>query len=257
MLHRNGTNPAPRTMRGAFAAQRTEFPPPRPIDSAGALVYQLTRQQLLTFAVLRWVYIAIVLLVVLWLLAGLPGPFVAIGLGMAVIAGLWVWQRRARGAGYVRFTPEPLETVTPAVQDAALKRPIYVSGWLTVQNKTQLFAGVPGFYRTFPTREHALLCQVRPPNFLSVAEWPPEETGLWYAFFHPEQIIEVRAGRLQYDREPLPALAVNYRPSDPALLKRRRQAQHTTVYIAFTDAAERSAVLADLMVEGVRAAAAT
>lgn len=255
MLHRNGTNSAPRTERGAFAAQRTEFPAPRPVDSSRALAYQLARQQWLTFPLLRWATFAVVLLVILWLLLRLPGSPAVIALGAAVIVALWVWQRTARAAGYVRFTPEPLEAVSPARQEAALKRPVYVSGWLTVQNKAQLFAGVPGFYRTFPTREHALLCQVRPPKLLGVAEWPAEETGLWYVFFRPEQISAVRAGRLQHDRTPLPALAVTYRPSDPALLKRRGQAQQTTVYIAFNDAAERSAVLADLMVEGIHATA--
>jgi hypothetical protein len=253
MLHQNGTTPAPRTTRGAFAAQRTEFLPDRPADSSRAVAYLLARRQLLGLPLQRWLYGVVAFLVLVWLLARFPAPGWAVAVGLWAILGMWLWARQGRTGHYVRFLPGDLpNAVTPVALDADAKLPLYVSGWLTVQNKAQQFAGVPAFYRTFPTREHALLCRVRARTAWGVVEWPPEEVGLWYAFFRPEQIIAVRPGTVQFDQEALPGVVVDYRPTDPALLKKRRQAQQTTVYLAFPDAMTRNDVLADLLVETIR-----
>ena len=62
---------------------------------------------------------------------------------------------------------------------------MYVTGGLTVEGSEQRFTFVPGFYKTFATREHALLCQVRPAARVGVLRWPEAEVGMWYAFFQP------------------------------------------------------------------------
>lgn len=260
MLHRNGTPPVPDSTRGKSAgtAARTEFLPDRPIDTPRALAYYLGRQQLAGFPVLRWLYGLLIVLALLLLLQ--PG----FGWGAAVavlllLAALWVWHRSLRSSGFVRFTPQsfipPTGHISPRPLAPADKLPVYVSGFLSVDGKMRRFAALPGFYRTFATREHALLCQARPRRFSALATWPEEEEGLWYAFFYARQVRQLQIGEIAFDRALLRGFAVEYVPDHPLDGKsRRRQPQRITLYVAFPEATDYQSALADLIVEPVPAA---
>jgi hypothetical protein len=260
MLHRNGTPPAPDAAQRmpAAAAARTQFLPDRPVDTPRALAYHLDRQQLAGYPLLRWLYGLLIVLSSLLLLQPGLGWRAAVA-ALFVLVGLWIWQSSLRSNGFVRFTPQPLQLaaghISPRPLAPADKLPVYVSGFLSVDGKMRRFAALPGFYRTFATREHALLCQARPRRFAGLAAWPQEEEGLWYAFFHAHHILQVRLGEIAFDRMSFPGFAVEYEPEHPLNGKsRRRQPQRITLFIAFPEATDYQFALADLIVEPIPAA---
>lgn len=251
MLNRNGTPPASRTSSGAgvFQPPRTEFLPDLPTDTWQAILYQLSRQHLILAPIVRWIYAGLFALALIWPLLDLPGRWWGTASALAGASALWLVIRAARRRSFVRFTLSALPAVTPARLPPSYKAPVYVTGWLSVQAKVRQFASLPGYYRTFATREHALLCQARPRRFWALATWPSEEEGLWYAFFSPTQVDQVDAGELAFGRRSLPALAIQYRPAPTTDGKDGRHPARATLYLAFTAESERSIVLADLLVE--------
>lgn len=198
---------------------------------------------------LRWLYVLLIVTPLLAVLL-LPAPWLFFAtLPPLLLIVLWLWAWRARQHSYVRFTPLPASPVAPAPLAPSAKLPVYVSGLLAVDNKARLFAGLPGFYRTFGTREHALICQVRQPGGLT--PWPEEEIGLWYAFFMAGHVHELRTGEIAFDRCRLPGFALDYTPPQPLGPKKRRRPQRLTLYVAFTNPADLDAALADLAVEQI------
>jgi hypothetical protein len=156
----------------------------------------------------------------------------------------------------VRFSPDPLPPVAGAPMAWPLppnaKLPVYVSGQLSVDTKVRRFAALPGFYRTFATREHALLCQARKRRFLGLATWPEEEEGLWYAFFYAHQVQRLQTGQVAFDGAQFQGFMLEYQPDKPLDGKtRRRGPQRITLFVAFPKAADYQAALADLMVEPI------
>lgn len=250
MLHRNGTPPAATAAdkQTASVPPRTEFPPERPIDSSRALLYHVARRQLVGLPVLRWLYMLLMVIPLFaTLLLPMPWPFLA-ALAPLLLIVLWVWEWTERQRSYVRFMPMPAPLVMPHPLSPNAKLPVYVSGLLAVGNKVRLFAGLPGFYRTFATREHALLCQVR--HLGRLAAWPEEETGLWYAFFAAGHVQSLRTGAIAFDRASLPGFALDYIPPQP-LGGKKKQRQRLTLYVAFAQPEDFQAALADLAVESI------
>lgn len=261
MLHRNGTPPAPDLMQGKAvpAAARTQFLPERPVDTLRALGYHLDRQRLAGVPLVRWLYGLLIVTALVLLLRPGVGWWFAGGV-LVVLATLWGWLGVLRRREFVRFTrgahAAPAGPQSPAALNPAAKLPVYVSGYLSVDTKVRPFAALPGFYRTFGTREHALLCQARPRRFGGLATWPEDEQGLWYAFFHARQIRSLQTGEIAFDRVAFPGLRVEYEPDRPLDGKSKRRYRRITLYLAFPQTADWEAVLADLMVEPMPAAQA-
>lgn len=261
MLHRNGTPPPHDLTRGQAVppAARTEFLPDRPVNTPRAVAYHLDRERLAGIPVIRWLYGLLIVLALVLLLRPGAGWWFAGGL-LVVMVALWVWLRVLRSRDFVRFAPQPRSAVTgpekPWPLKPADKLPVYVSGFLSVDTKVRRFAALPGYYRTFATREHALLCQARPRRFGRLAVWPEEEQGLWYAFFHPGQVRSLQAGEISFDRARLPGLKVEYEPAQPLDGKSKRRYRRITLYLAFPQAADCQAALADLTAEPILAAQA-
>lgn len=244
---RNGRPPAPQPTGGAFASQHppTEFLPDLAVDSLAMFLYQLDHAELMGFSLLRWGYALCVGLAVIWLPGFMPGGWLValLWLGMAITAHVAI--RLGRRHRFVRFFDAPAAVPAGHALVPAQKIPVYVTGRLSVESKQASFTALPGFYRTFATREHALLCQVRDRRVWWVANWPDDEIGLWYAFFRPEQIEVIRSGTVQIGRRSMPAIAVDYRrPPDQG--KRRREPTSETLIMGFQEAADQLTVLADL-----------
>lgn len=247
----NGAHPAPRPAGGAFAAhnQPTQFLPDLPASSWRAFVYAASRARIAGVAVLRWLYILPIALAVIWLLGRLPGSWV-IALGwLAAALGLAIAARFAGRNHYVSFAPDATLLPDGAILPPAQKIAVYVTGRLGVEKKQQEFTAVPGFYRTFATREHALLCQVVERRLWGIATWPEEETGLWYAFFMPDQITGIALGDLTYSGQTMRALTVTYRPIPPNGKRRRSDPVFAMLHLSFPDPNDRAKVLADLAVD--------
>jgi hypothetical protein len=154
---------------------------------------------------------------------------------------------RLRRRDFVKFQTTAMPAVQPEGLPASEKLPIFATGHFSVENKSKRFTWLPGFYRTFATREHALLCQLAERPFAGMANWPETEIGLWYVFFMPDAIRQIRWGRLAFGRTALPAIAVTYTPAEaPAARRRNTEPPQETIYLAFREEQTGKTILADL-----------
>lgn len=245
----NGKVEAPSPPNGAslIPPKPTTFPTEPVQSSSRTLLYWASRRQLAGLPLLRWLLLLLFCAALLWALGGLAGRWWV----AALTGGLWllllVLFYRARRRDFVQFTPLPLPALSPARLEPQAKAPIYATGLFSVENKYQRFTWLPGFYRTFATREHALLCQLRQPTWGLLGQLPSEAIGLWYIFFEPAQIVRVVYGRLAFGSQPKPAIAVTYQITIP---KRNRlqpeQVRNEVVYVATATEADAMLILADL-----------
>ena len=263
---RNGHGPdhveAPSQNGGAFHIQagleapagviranrkRTIFPSDALADSFSSFLYKAYHHEVGAIRLTRWLVMGLIAATVgllvfrLWWLSG------ALALAAtALIVSIRLWRRR----DFVRFQAEALPAVTPQKLRPSDKLPIYATGHFSVEGQYARYTYLPGYYRTFSTREHALLCLVRSSSFLRVATWPPEQTGMWYAFFTPALMHDVRYGMLHFNRQASPAIAVEYDFSYVKPGRSKQEILRETIYIACADQDTAQRVLADLLVEG-------
>ena len=245
----HATPSAPQVTPSHAHHRQTEFLPDLAGDAWLLRLYLLSRAHLLAIPLIRWVYILLIGVALAWGLLRLPGGALASALWLVAAAALFLWIRTAQRRTFVRFIPASLSSLPPTQPlPPAQKRPVYVTGELGVEQKLRAFTALPGFYRTFATREHALLCRVRERRIWGIAAWPEEEIGLWYAFFTPQQIVAIQPGAVIAGRQPLSGLSITYRPT-PRPSARRRQPAQATLYLGFVSEEDRSAVLADLLMD--------
>ncbi len=256
----NGTHPAPRAERGAVAIQPrpaarpaqqavTRFPAALPGGGLSQWLFTMGRGTFLGFPLLRVLTFVLVFVALTWLLRWLPGsPWVAIALLAAPIVVALAHTAAARRS-FVGFTPD-VDAVAVVAEPlaAAEKLPVYLWGRLEVQERVRSFVALPGFYRTFATREHACIGLAISKSKLGVAALSDLDAGLWYAFCTPTQLISVRTGSVTWGRMRYPALALAYHVQR-AHASGRTQKGVETLYIATADDATRKRILADLTVE--------
>lgn len=245
----NGHHAVPSSAGTALAGvrERTVFPRERLLLAPATLLYRWRRRQLAGTPLIRLLQWLLLAGGALWAVGLLPGRWWGAGVCLLLLFALqgvlWWLQRR----DFVHFTPELLPPVQPTPLSSAAKIPLFATGLFGVEQKERRFTWLPGFYRTFATREHALLCQVSEDG-AGLSEWPPEEQGLWYIFFTPSAIESVQGGHLGFGRNRRPALAVRYRHT-PARqkVKEAPTTRSETVYLAFQQDEDRETVLADLL----------
>lgn len=213
-------------------------------------LYALNQRQLAGAPVARWLLILLLGVILLWGIGGLPGHWwvatSAGGLWLALMGLLYYWRRR----DFVRFEALPLPAVAPARLNPQTKVVIYATGLFAVENKYRRFTWLPGFYRTFATREHALLCQLRQPKLALFGQLASENIGLWYIFFTPETVVKVDYGWLYFGRQGKVAIAVTYRMTIPKHNRfRPEQIRDEVIYIAVDTAPDAGIILADLLYE--------
>jgi hypothetical protein len=214
----------------------------------GPLFYALSRFELAGMRAGRVLLAVWLLLAALGLTGLLPVRPLWVGAGVALFVGQIILARQWRGRDFVRFQPAPIPAVSPTRLTATEKMSVYVTGLCHVEGKYQRFAFLPGFYRTFGTGEHALLCQARDRRLASVLSWPLDEIGMWYAFISPGDIQQLAWGEIRYGAAVTPGIAVTYRLELPAGPQRKR-AKHMqeTLYIAADSEDEAQRILADLL----------
>lgn len=228
------------------------------------IFYQLRNHRIGEWALERvlvtaaWVVAGFVLL--RWFMRGQP-PLAAwhwLVLALLILGGLalFVGARLAAARRYVRFDAQPglappvAAALTP--QDKVQAR---VTGRFEVEGKAGFFADLLAYWRTFATREHAVMAIVHPSRFLGLARTAGEHVGMWYIFFHPHVIEEIAAGELNFGGQRAPALRVAYRHTPQKAGKRSPRTTREVVYLAFEDDGARQKVWADLLADGVDGAA--
>jgi hypothetical protein len=186
------------------------------------------------------------------------GPVDLALMALLLLAGaavLWLRGWAAR-RDYVIFTPAAGVTApTSAALDPDHKLLLRATGLFEVEGKSHFFADMTAYWRSFATREHAVMGILSASRVLGAATLPHRYAGMWYIFFQPEMQRTVQAGALAFGRAVRPALRVVYQclPDDGGrtLVQRLRrqpaEGRRATVYLAFDDEASRSAVWADLL----------
>ena len=224
------------------------------------LAYRLRAHRFGAWTLARWgvtlAWGASFLILAQWLLRGRPAlpAWHWLILGLLLMAGvmlpaLTTWASRR---GYVAFQPE-VTLAAPAGKALAPEDKIQLraTGSFEVEGKARPFADLLAYWRTFGSREHAVMAIVHRTRFLLLGHTPDEHLGLWYIFFRPEDTLNIVPGRVTCGPQVGPGLRVDYRHTPPVQeSKRPPKPIIATVYLRFADEATRDQVWADLLVEG-------
>ncbi len=224
------------------------------------LAYLLREHRIGEWSLERWgvtlAWAAAALLLLLWWLRGAPAlpPWHWAVLVLLLAIGVALLLLRAGGAlaSYVVFSPEadlappPGEALQPA--DKVL---VHATGHFEVEGRQGFFANLLAYWRTFASREHAVLAIAHASSLLGLARRPVEKVGMWYVFFRPEVIEAVTPGRLAFGARVSPGLRIVYRYTPPVAEDGKRRARprevRRTLYLACEDEAARRRIWADLL----------
>lgn len=221
-----------------------------PVSSWHSFLHHLAVAHFASVSLLRLITLLWIAIILLGLIGSYPGGNL---IGVLLLIGLvafYVHFYMQRRTDFVDFQPAKGTTPAPLSLPVEDKIAIYVTGECAVEGKQRRFTCLPGFYRTFATREHALLCQVKERRIFGLAAWNGAEIGLWYVFFYPATIRKIQTGLLTYGRETIPTVAVEYLVT--RTFKKSGEPDRTevqTILISTPDAADLHTVLADLLVD--------
>jgi hypothetical protein len=219
-----------------------------PLRGIGPLFYALQRFQLGGLAPAR--YLAFVWLAIAGLaaIAIIPGQWFTVAAALLLLVAQLALGVRYRRQQYVTFASEPIPDLSTDPLDVNEKISIYATGLLSVEGRYQQYSAIPGFYRTFATGEHALLCRVQERNWLGLWCWPLEETGMWYTFVKPSEIRALQWGKLHFGVTTLPAIALTYQLEIPSGPRRKRvEVRQELIYISTPEVQDAQRVYADLL----------
>lgn len=262
--HVNGFDPAPPldSSGAVYSAhgeamrrreQPTVFPPDADEISLPAVLHQLGWAHLFGSTLMRWLWLAGMALALVIALSSIAGKWYIAGAIPLLLLLTMAARRVLVMRDFLTFRPLPPTKVSmPPARGIAPsdKIPVHVSGWLDVNGKTRRFVWLPGFYRTFATRKHVLISQVRDRSILRVGRPPETDIGLWYAFFDATQIRTIAPGTVSMGRMEHAALAIVYAPDRTQGRKKNTtpNSNTETIYVmGSTDALRR--IHADLLVE--------
>ena len=118
------------------------------------------------------------------------------------------------------------------------------SGVFAVEGDEKRFTDLIAYYRTFDTREHAIMARHTPSRFLGLGRSKSETLGMWYIFFMPENLNSVTPGRLYFGGTPNPALRLDYVRINP-----KGKAKISVAYLSFETKRSMEQVMADLLLD--------
>ena len=153
---------------------------------------------------------------------------------------------------YVSFTSE-----SHVPEATRLSPQTHVSVWATglfeVEGRFRRHTWLEASYRTFPSREHAVIATCVPSTLLRVGRSRGQDHGMWYIFCLPQAIRNVQVGRVQFGRQQRPAVALTHTMEVPGRFRRKRtRLEDVVVYLGCERTADALAIAGDLQVEDVR-----
>lgn len=211
------------------------------------LFYHLDRLLLAGAPLARWIS---GLLLFIGVLAGFglfPGRWWTASLCAVLLIGFTLSRRHWRKREYLTFAEQERPAIEPEALAPSDSVPISASGYFSVEGKNNRFTWLEGYFRTFATREHAVICLVQPRRVL-LAEWPENELGMWYVFFYPKTVRSIRYGTITFGRVTQPGLAIEREVHIPKKGRfSRERTVNETVYLASPTEADTRRILADLL----------
>lgn len=211
------------------------------------ILYRLDRYLLWGAPYSRWIQISLFLLMLLGAVGVLPGQFFTAFVLAATLIAFTLLLRFWRQRDFIEFEPLEPPTLSPVPLEPSDKLPVSVSGLFEVEGKEQRFTWLSGFYRTFATREHALICHVPPSQFL-LSNWINDDVGMWYVFVSNEKISEIVWGRLHFGSKEQLGVIIEYEELLPKKGRFSREKLVTyRVFIAAEEEGDAQRILADLL----------
>ncbi len=168
---------------------------------------------------------------------------------LAATAGLMLLRFVAARAGYVVFVPsEAVDAPRPLPMAPDDKEATWVTGRFEVEGKTSYLANLVAYWRTFGSREHAVMAIQHASRFV-LGALPASKIGMWYVFFKPEDVVRITPGAVSFGAARQPALQVVYYrlPADDG--KKPQKPVPETLHLAFETEAARDRVWADLLAD--------
>ncbi len=212
-------------------------------DAARHYIFDIRLSSWLTFLLLLLAFLA-------WL--GVIGGGAGLSLTLAALALILSLSRRwARGRYFVHFRPDktnaaPGEQPPLWPEDKLLLR---AAGHFFVRHKEHDFPNLIAYYRTFETREHAIMARNTPTRVLGLAHSNPEIEHMWYIFITPEALREVIRGELYFGARPKPALKLVYTRPEKWGEPEESKKIVDVAYLSFDSEEDRRRVQADLMLD--------
>lgn len=217
------------------------------IGSYYKILHNLDTHYFVEVKLRAWLNWALVILAVLALLGRFPGSYAAAILFLLIIAFLSLSSRYARGRYYIHFVPEknpepPDEPPAPLWPEDKLR--LHASGHFHVEGMEGDWTRLVAYYRTFETREHAIMARRTPTQFLKVGQVNPETLGMWYIFIAPENLLDVTPGRIYFGGEGEPGLRLRWRRFDE-----KGRPVESFAFLHFDSEPDRRRVQADLLLD--------
>lgn len=194
----------------------------------------------------------------------LPGRLAGVvGCGVLLLAMIVVTDLATRRR-FVVFEQEsqgvqrPLQAPRLQPMDKLLLR---ATGLFEVEGKEARFTDLLAYYRSFQTREHAVMAIVPPSKALLIGRWPDDQIGMWYIFFKSKEIQRIQPGQLSFGWQTRPALLVAVEQIIPAPTSpldvwggyrsgnQKPKVRKQIFYLTFDSPSDRQTVLNDLLAD--------
>lgn len=227
--------------------------------------YQVNRHHWMGAPMGRWGMVALVILAGLFAIRWLPGGSAGVLVCAALLGVLLLLRSVASRHFYLVFAAEsePARRRPGAVMlDPADMLKLRATGRFEVEGRTQEFTELLAYFRSFETRERAVMAICPPASFLGVGTWPDHEIGMWYMFFKHKEIRRIVSGELEFGSSCRPALRIEVRREIPPSTspldvwggyrsggRTKPKYEDATIFLSFDSLDDRARVLDDLTVD--------
>jgi hypothetical protein len=226
--------------------------------------YQLRRHLWAGLPLDRW--LAVLLLMGAGLMApglipgGVAGAVIcAVLLAFVLALPLWAQKRSYLAFHFTAGNRRPDLHPTPLSPSDKLS--VRATGLFEVEGKERSFTELQAYFRSFQTREHAIMAVVPASRLLLVGQWPAADAGMWYIFFKSTELRQIAAGDSYFGRQPRPALRLTVEQTLPPKHspleawgvvrsdKPKPRLRQQVIYLSFDSTEARDRVLANLLAD--------
>jgi hypothetical protein len=212
----------------------------------------------------RWLGLLLLMAAGLMATGLIPGGVAGVVLCAVLLAFFLILQLWARRRNYLVFRPAASSLPRnphPIQLNPHDKLPVRATGQFEVEGKEQTFTELQAYFRSFQTREHAVMAIVPPSRLLLIGQWPAADIGMWYIFFKSEELRDIAIGDTCFGRRLRPALRLAVEQKLPPKSspleawgvvrsdKPKPKLRQQVIYMSFDRVEDRDRVRANLLVD--------